>query len=58
MKRQCRDAAMLTKGDYRRRLELETTAYFEGLSPEAVEEEASLAAALAAISRNLDVDLE
>jgi hypothetical protein len=42
----------------RERLERDTAAYFERLSPEAAEEEADLGAALAGSSRELDVDRE
>jgi hypothetical protein len=42
----------------RERLESDTAAYFENLSPEAAEEESQLSAALAASARGLDVDRE
>jgi len=42
----------------RARLERDTAAYFEGLSPEALEEESTLGAALAHSARGLDVDRE
>jgi len=42
----------------RERLERDTAAYFERLSPEAAEEETKLGAALAGSARGLDVDRE
>jgi hypothetical protein len=42
----------------RQRLERDTAAYFEGLSPRAAEEEIMLGAALAGNARGLDVDRE
>jgi len=42
----------------RERLERDTAAYFEQLSPEAAEEEATLGAALADSARGVDVDRE
>ncbi len=42
----------------RERLERDTAAYFERLSPDAVEEESKLGAALAGSARDLDVDRE
>jgi hypothetical protein len=42
----------------RERLERDTIAYFEQLSPEAMEEENQLGAALAASAKGIDVDRE
>ena len=42
----------------RERLERDTIAYFEQLSPEALKEEAELGAALATSARSIDVDRE
>jgi len=42
----------------RERLERDTAAYFEQLSPAAMEEEARLSAALAAGAKGIDVDRE
>jgi hypothetical protein len=42
----------------RERLERDTAAYFERLSPEAAEEESRLGAALSGSARGLDVDRE
>jgi len=44
--------------EYRNRLERDTAAYFERLSPEALDEETKLAAALAGSARSLDVDAD
>jgi hypothetical protein len=48
----------LRAAESRERLETDTAAYFEQLSPEAVEEESDLGAALAGSARDLDFDRE
>ena len=49
---------MSTKAENRERLELDTAAYFDHLSPKAAEEEAQLAAAMAASAGSLDFDCQ
>ncbi len=48
----------LRSAENRERLELDTAAYFERLSPEALAEESALASALAGRARGLDFDRE
>ena len=48
----------LQSAENRERLELDTAAYFERLSPEALAEESDLAAVLSASTRGLDFDRE
>jgi hypothetical protein len=48
----------LRAADNRERLERDTAAYFEQLSPQALQEESELAAALAASARHIDIDSE
>ena len=48
----------LRAAESRERLEADTAAYFEQLSPEAVEEESNLGAALAGSARDLDFERE
>lgn len=49
---------MGAKAENRERLELDTEAYFDRLSPKAAEEEMQLAAAMAASARSLDFDCQ
>src|SRR6266852_3386093 len=48
----------LRSAENRERLEFDTAAYFDRLSPEAAGEESKLAAALAASTRGMDFDRE
>ena len=50
--------ARLVAAENRERLELETAAYFDRLSPDALEEEDRLGSSLAAVARGIDFDSE